>query len=65
MREFGIIMEVSPGHTAVLAQKIEQMGFDVLLCPDTQNLSPEPYGQLSLAAAHRNGSNGRWPPHYG
>ena len=51
MREFGIIMEVSPGHTAVLAQKIEQMGFDVLLCPDTQNLSPEPYGQLSLAAA--------------
>ena len=27
------------------------MGFDILLCPDTQNLSPEPYGQLSLAAA--------------
>lgn len=27
------------------------MGFDYLLCPDTQNLSPDPYGQLSLAAA--------------
>ena len=44
-------MEVSPRHTAALARKIEQMGFDILLCPDTQNLSPEPYGQLSLAAA--------------
>ena len=51
MPEFGIVMEVSPGHTASLARRIEQMGFDILLCPDTQNLSPEPYGQLSLAAA--------------
>ena len=52
MREIGIIMEVSPGHTAGLAKSIEEMGFDILLCPDTQNLSPDPYGQLSLAAAH-------------
>ena len=51
MREFGIVMEASPGHTADLARRIEEMGFDILLCPDTQNLSPEPYGQLSLAAA--------------
>ncbi len=51
MREIGIIMETSPGHTATLAGEIEDMGFDILLCPDTQNLSPEPYGQLSLAAA--------------
>ena len=51
MREIGIVMEVSPGHTANLAVIIEDMGFDILLCPDTQNLSPEPYGQLSLAAA--------------
>ena len=51
MREFGIIMEASPNHTAKLAKRIEDMGFDILLCPDTQNLSPEPYGQLSLAAA--------------
>ena len=44
-------MEASPGYTAPLAAKIEAMGFDYLLCPDTQNLSPDPYGQLSLAAA--------------
>ena len=42
-------MEASPGYTARLAQKIEAMGFDALLCPDTQNLSPDPFGQLSLA----------------
>ena len=51
MKEIGIVMEVSPGHTAALARKIEAMGFDILLCPDTQNLSPDPYGQLSLASA--------------
>ena len=51
MTEFGIVMEASPGYTAPLAQEIEAMGFDYLLCPDTQNLSPDPYGQLTLAAA--------------
>jgi 5,10-methylenetetrahydromethanopterin reductase len=49
--QFGLVMEASPGLTAPLAVQIEAMGFDVLLCPDTQNLSPEPTGQLSLAAA--------------
>jgi len=49
--EFGIVMEPSPGYTARLAREIEAMGFDALLCPDTQCLSPDPYGQLSLAAA--------------
>jgi 5,10-methylenetetrahydromethanopterin reductase len=49
--EFGIVMEPSAGYTARLAVEIEAMGFDALLCPDTQCLSPEPYGQLSLAAA--------------
>jgi 5,10-methylenetetrahydromethanopterin reductase len=48
--EFGIVMEASPGFTAPLARDIEQLGFDVLLCPDTQNLSPDPFGQLALAA---------------
>jgi len=46
----GIVMEASPGFTARLARDIEAMGFDYLLCPDTQNLAPDPYGQLSLAA---------------
>jgi 5,10-methylenetetrahydromethanopterin reductase len=49
--EFGIVMEPSPGYTARLAVEIEAMGFDALMCPDTQCLSPDPYGQLSLAAA--------------
>ena len=51
MTEFGIVMEPSPGNTAPLAQKIEQLGFDILLSPDTQNLSPDPIGQLNLAGA--------------
>jgi 5,10-methylenetetrahydromethanopterin reductase len=51
MTEFGIVMEPSPGYTARLATEIEAMGFDALACPDTQCLSPDPYGQLSLAAA--------------
>lgn len=49
--EIGLVMEASPGYTAPLAADIEAMGFDYLLCPDTQNLAPDPYGQLSLAAA--------------
>jgi 5,10-methylenetetrahydromethanopterin reductase len=50
MTEFGIVMESSPGYTARLARDIEAMGFDILLSPDTQNLSPDPFGQLALAA---------------
>jgi 5,10-methylenetetrahydromethanopterin reductase len=50
MRQFGVVMEASPGHTAPLAREIEAMGFDALLCPDTQNLSPDPIGQLALAS---------------
>ena len=50
MMEFGMVMESSPGHTAPLAAEIENLGFDILLCPDTQNLAPDPIGQLSLAS---------------
>ena len=51
MTEFAVVMEPSPGYTARLAAELEAMGFDALLCPDTQCLSPDPYGQLALAAA--------------
>ncbi len=51
MSEFGFVLEPSPRFTAPLAARVEAMGFDILLCPDTQNLCAEPYGQLSLAAA--------------
>lgn len=47
--EFGIVMEASPGYTAWLAREVEQLGFDILLCPDTQNLSPDPFTELALA----------------
>ena len=50
LKQIGIVMEASPGYTAKLAREIELMGFDILLCPDTQNLSPDPFGQLALAA---------------
>ncbi len=50
MTEFGVVMEPSPGYTARLAFRIESMGFDILMTPDTQNLAPDAYGQLSLAA---------------
>ncbi len=50
MIEFGIVLEPSPGYTAPLAAEVEALGFDIMLCPDTQNLSPDPIGQLSLAS---------------
>jgi 5,10-methylenetetrahydromethanopterin reductase len=48
---FGIGMEPSPGYTARLAAEIEAMGFDALVCPDTQCLCADPYVELALAAA--------------
>ena len=51
MTEFGIVMEASPGYTGKLAAQIEDFGFDILLCPDTQCLSPDPLAQLTLASA--------------
>lgn len=52
MTEFGVVMEPSPGYTAKLARQLEDMGFEALMTPDTQNLCGDPYGQLSLAAAN-------------
>lgn len=51
MVEFGAVMEASPGYTAPLAARLEALGFDMVLVPDTQNLAPDPIGQLSLASA--------------
>ncbi len=52
MMEFGIVMEPSPGNTSRAGWKIEGLGFDILLSPDTKNLSPDPIGQLNLAGAN-------------
>ena len=43
-------MEPVPRCSAQMSTLIEQMGFDIVLCVDTQNLSADPYGQLSLIA---------------
>jgi 5,10-methylenetetrahydromethanopterin reductase len=51
MAQFGTVAEPAPGYTAAIAKQAEDLGFDLLLCPDTQNLAGDPYGQLSLAAA--------------
>ena len=51
MTEIGFVLEPSPRYTARLAARIEDLGFEFLLCPDTQNLCADPYGQLALASA--------------
>ena len=50
MTEFGMVMEPSPGYSAKLAARIEDLGFDILLSPDTQNLNGDVYMELCLAA---------------
>ena len=50
MTEIGIVMEPVPKCSAEMAPLLEDMGFDIVLCPDTQNLSADPYGQLALMA---------------
>ena len=52
MTEIGVVMEPVPKCSADMAIRIENMGFDSILCPDTQNLSADPYGQLTLMAHH-------------
>lgn len=50
MIQIGTVAEPAPGYTAEIAKAAEALGFDVMLCPDTQNLAGDPYGQLNLAA---------------
>ena len=52
MTEIGVVMEPSARYTARLAARIEEMGFESLVSPDTQNLYGDPYQQLALAAAN-------------
>ena len=48
--EVGVIMAPWPGRTARLATMVESMGFDTLLLTDSQNLAPEVFTQLVVAA---------------
>src|SRR6185503_14677157 len=47
--EFGILL--IPGRPAETARYAEELGFATALFPDSQNLAPEVWGQLMLAAA--------------
>lgn len=49
--ETGLILAPWPGRTGRQAKMIEQMGFDTLLLTDSQNLAPEVFTQLAVAAA--------------
>jgi len=48
--ELGVLMVPAPRRTAATARMVEEMGFDTVLFPDSQNLAPEVWGQLMLAA---------------
>ena len=49
--ETGLILPPRPRRTGRLARMIEEMGFSTLLLTDSQNLAPEVFTQLTLAAA--------------
>jgi 5,10-methylenetetrahydromethanopterin reductase len=48
--KFGVLMVAAPRRAGVTAQMIEGAGFDTLLFPDSQNLAPEVWSELALAA---------------
>src|SRR5690349_17347555 len=47
----GVLAVPEPRRTARTARLLEELGFDTLLFPDSQNLVPEVWGQLMLAAS--------------
>ena len=49
--EVGVVLVALPKRAAALARVAEDMGFASLRFPDSQNLAPEVWGQLMLAAA--------------
>src|SRR2546429_8725407 len=48
--EFGVLAVPEPRRSARTARLLEEFGFDTVLFPDSQNLAPEVWGQLMLAA---------------
>jgi len=48
--EIGVLMVPVPRQTTDSARRVEQLGFDAALFPDSQNLAPDVWGQLMLAA---------------
>jgi len=48
--EIGVIMPPLPRRSATVARMVEELGFAGLLFPDSQNLAPEVWSHLQLAA---------------
>jgi 5,10-methylenetetrahydromethanopterin reductase len=48
--KLGVLLFPQPGLSAQLARMVESLGFDSLVFADTQNVTPEVWGQLMLAA---------------
>jgi 5,10-methylenetetrahydromethanopterin reductase len=49
--DVGVLLVAFPGRFVGLAKMVEEMGFASLCIPDSQNLAPEVWGQLMLAAS--------------
>lgn len=49
--ELGTILAPWPGRSAQLAARVESLGYRTALFTDSQNLAPDVWGQLSIAAA--------------
>src|SRR5713226_1340063 len=49
--DIGVLIPAEPRRAAQTARMIEEMGFASLLMPDSQNLAPEVWSQLALAAS--------------
>jgi 5,10-methylenetetrahydromethanopterin reductase len=49
--EIGVLMAPVPRRAAFFARMAEELGFSTMLFPDSQNLAPEVWSQLCLAAS--------------
>jgi len=49
--DVGVLLPLEPRRAARTAKLVEELGFASLIVPDSQNLVPEVWGQLMLAAA--------------
>ena len=48
--KLGVLLVPQPRASARMARTVEDLGFDSLVFADTQNITPEVWGQLMLAA---------------
>src|SRR5262249_11081488 len=51
LMKIGVLMVPSPRQVATIARRVEELGFDTLLLPDSQTLAPDVWQELALAAS--------------